>query len=188
MSALKDCHVLGNSKTLRHLIGFLEFKEEWVPHYPSRFKPLLKTQKQVFRFCKEARSCIVISCINVFMSQIADSCLTLSPAEAVHLLLETDTSRYAIGPSLSQSSRSTAYNSRTLLQSEGNLIVAEKETLQNIEFFREFSALLRTLPVTVRTNQIRVAFIFLQKKNQKESKNFLCWPTEYKPQKKEYRS
>ncbi|GFV21941.1 retrovirus-related Pol polyprotein from transposon opus [Trichonephila clavipes] len=165
-----------------HLLGYI-IQDGIIKPDPERLKPLRDTpvpkdssalqRKKQFPLSRDA-----VLTFNSLKDDVANAALT-TIEDDIPFRVETDSSDFAIGATLSQAGRPVAFFSRTLHASELRHSSPEKEAYAIVESLRHWRHFLMGKHFEVFTDQQVVAFVFNQRYGSKiKNEKLIRWRLE----------
>ncbi|GFT05383.1 retrovirus-related Pol polyprotein from transposon opus [Trichonephila clavipes] len=143
-----------DSSALQRALGIFAHYCRWIPGFSKKIRPLLG--KEQFPLSRDA-----VLIFNSLKNDVANAALA-TIEDDIPFRVETDSSDFAIGATLSQAGCPVAFLSRTLHASELRHSSPEKEAYAIVESLRHWRHFLMGKHFEVFTDQQAVAFVFNQ--------------------------
>ncbi|GFT20644.1 retrovirus-related Pol polyprotein from transposon 17.6 [Trichonephila clavipes] len=144
-----------DSSALQRALGMFAHYCRLIPGFSKKIRPLLG--KKQFPLSRDA-----VLTFNSLKDDVANAALA-TIEDDIPFRVETDSSDFAIGATLSQAGRPVAFSSRTLHASELRHSSPEKEAYAIVESLRHWRHFLMGKHFEVFTDQQAVAFVFNQR-------------------------
>ena len=171
LKPLMDMPVPRDSSALRRALGMFAHYCRWIPGFSEKIRPLLG--KKQFPLTREA-----VLTFNMLKNDVANATLA-TIKDDIPFRVETDSSDFAIGATLSQAGRTVAFFSRTLNTSESRHSSPEKEAYAIVESLRHWRHFLMGKHFEVYTDQQAVSFVFNQRHSSKiKNEKLIRWRLE----------
>ncbi|GFT37457.1 retrovirus-related Pol polyprotein from transposon opus [Trichonephila clavipes] len=171
LKPLRDMPVPKDSSALQRALGMFAHYCRWIPGFSKKIRPLLG--KKLFPLSRDA-----VLTFNSLKDDVANAALT-TIEDDIPFRVETDSSDFAIGATLSQAGRPVAFFSRTLHASELRHSSPEKEAYAIVESLRHWRHFLMGKHFEVFTDQQAVAFVFNQRHGSKiKNEKLIRWKLE----------
>ncbi|GFW84309.1 retrovirus-related Pol polyprotein from transposon 17.6 [Trichonephila clavipes] len=168
LKPLRDMPVPKDSSALQRALGMYAHYCRWIPGFSKKIRPLLG--KKQFPLSRDA-----VLTFNSLKDDVANAALA-TIEDDIPFRVETDSSDFAIGATLSQAGRPVAFFSRTLHASELRHSSPEKEAYAIVESLRHWRHFLMGKHFEVFTDQQAVAFVFNQQHGSKiKNEKLICW-------------
>ncbi|GFW54212.1 retrovirus-related Pol polyprotein from transposon opus [Trichonephila clavipes] len=159
LKPLRDMPVPKDSSALQRALGMFAHYCRWIPGFSKKIRPLLG--KKQFPLSRDA-----VLTFNSLKDDVANAALA-TIEDDIPFRVETDSSDFAIGATLSQAGRPVAFFSRTLHASELRHSSPEKEAYAIVESLRHWRHFLMGKHFEVFTDQQAAAFVFNQQHGSK---------------------
>ncbi|GFS56550.1 retrovirus-related Pol polyprotein from transposon 17.6 [Trichonephila clavipes] len=171
LKPLRDMPVPKDSSALQRALGMFAHYCRWIPGFSKKIRPLLG--KKQFPLSRDA-----VLTFNSLKDDVANAALA-TIEDDIPFRVETDSSDFAIGATLSQAGRPVAFFSRTLHASELRHSSPEKEAYAIVESLRHWRHFLMGKHFEVFTDQQAVAFVFNQRHGSKiKNEKLIRWRLE----------
>ncbi|GFU38108.1 retrovirus-related Pol polyprotein from transposon opus [Trichonephila clavipes] len=171
LKPLRDIPVPKDSSALQRALGMFAHYCRWIPGFSKKIRPLLG--KKRFPLSRDA-----VLTFNSLKDDVANAALA-TIKDDIPFRVETDSSDFAIGATLSQAGRPVAFFSRTLHSSELRHSSPEKEAYAIVESLRHWRHFLMGKHFEVFTDQQAVAFVFNQQHGSKiKNEKLIRWRLE----------
>ncbi|GFX21450.1 retrovirus-related Pol polyprotein from transposon opus [Trichonephila clavipes] len=171
LKPLRDMPVPKDSSALQRALGMFAHYCRWIPGFSKKIRPLLG--KKQFPLSRDA-----VLTFNSLKDDVANAVLA-TIEDDIPFRVETDSSDFAIGATLSQAGRPVAFFSRTLHASELRHSSPEKEAYAIVESLRHWRHFLMGKHFEVFTDQQAVAFVFNQRHGSKiKNEKLIRWRLE----------
>ncbi|GFW88512.1 retrovirus-related Pol polyprotein from transposon 17.6 [Trichonephila clavipes] len=166
LNPLRNMPVPKDSSTLQRALLIFAHYCRWIPEFSKKIRPLLG--KKQFPLSRDA--------VLTFNS-LKDDVATIE--DDIPFRVETDSSDFVIGATLSQAGRPVAFFSRTVHASELRHSSPEKKAYAIVESLRHWRHFLMGKHFEVFTDQQAVAFVFNQRHGSKiKNKKLIRWRLE----------
>ncbi|GFS56547.1 retrovirus-related Pol polyprotein from transposon opus [Trichonephila clavipes] len=171
LKPLRDMPVPKDSSALQRALGMFAHYCRWIPGFSKKIRPLLG--KKQFPLSRDA-----VLTFNSLKDDVANAALA-TIEDDIPFRVETDSSDFAIGATLSQAGRPVIFFSRTLHASELRHSSPEKEAYAIVESLRHWRHFLMGKHFEVFTDQQAVAFVFNQRHGSKiKNEKLIRWRLE----------
>ncbi|GFY16815.1 retrovirus-related Pol polyprotein from transposon opus [Trichonephila clavipes] len=171
LKPLRDMPVPKDSSALQRALGMFAHYCRWIPGFSKKIRPLLG--KKQFPLSRDA-----VLTFNSLKDDVENAALA-TIEDDIPFRVETDSSDFAIGATLSQAGRPVAFFSRTLHASELRHSSPEKEAYAIVESLRHWRHFLMGKHFEVFTDQQAVAFVFNQRYGSKiKNEKLIRWRLE----------
>ncbi|GFW06173.1 retrovirus-related Pol polyprotein from transposon opus [Trichonephila clavipes] len=171
LKPLRHKPVPKDSSALQRALGMFAHYCRWIPGFSKKIRPLLG--KKQFPLSRDA-----VLTFNSLKDDVANAALA-TIEDDIPFRVETDSSDFVIGATLSQAGRPVAIFSRTLYASELRHSSPEKEAYAIVESLRHWRHFLMGKHFEVFTDQQVVAFVFNQRHGRKiKNEKLICWRLE----------
>ncbi|GFW69424.1 retrovirus-related Pol polyprotein from transposon opus [Trichonephila clavipes] len=171
LNPLRDMPVPKDSSALQRALGMFAHYCRWIPGFSKKIRPLLG--KKQFPLSRDA-----VLTFNSLKDDVANAALA-TVEDDIPFRVETDSSDFAIGATLSQAGRPVAFFSRTLHASELKHSSPEKEAYAIVKSLRHWRHFLMGKHFEVFTDQQAVAFVFNQRHGSKiKNEKLIRWRLE----------
>ncbi|GFT46967.1 retrovirus-related Pol polyprotein from transposon 17.6 [Trichonephila clavipes] len=170
LKPLRDKPVPKDSSALQRALGMFAHYCRWIPGFSKKIRPLLG--KKQFPLSRDA-----VLTFNSLKDDVANAALA-TIEDDISFRVETDSSDFANGATLSQAGRPVAFFSRTLHASDLRHSSPEK-AYAIVELLRHWRHFLMGKHFEVFTDQQAVAFVFNQRHGSKiKNEKLTCWRLE----------
>ncbi|GFU87937.1 retrovirus-related Pol polyprotein from transposon 17.6 [Trichonephila clavipes] len=171
LKSLRDMPVPKDSSALQRTLGMFAHYCRWIPGFSKKIRPLLG--KKQFPLSRDA-----VLTFNSLKGDVANAALA-TIEDDIPFRVETDSSDFAIGATLSQAGRPVAFFSRTLHASELRHSSPEKEAYAIVKSLRHWRHFLMGKHFEVFTDQQAVSFVFNQRHGSKiKNEKLIRWRLE----------
>ncbi|GFW53067.1 retrovirus-related Pol polyprotein from transposon 17.6 [Trichonephila clavipes] len=171
LNPLRDMPVPKDSSALQRALGMFAHYCRWIPGFSKKIRPLLV--KKQFPLSRDA-----VLTFNSLKDDVANAALE-TIEDDIPFRVETNSSDFAIGATLSQAGSPVSFFSRTLHASELRHSSPEKEAYAIVESLRHWRHFLMGKHFEVFTDQQAVAFVFNQRHGSKiKNEKLIRWRLE----------